>query len=226
VVSAPSFLSHARLGRGHASKARLECRTARHVARQWPTQVRPGGTEASTMAGLTSYRCLEGLRPRRSRVEALRGVSLQIAEGEFLALVGPSVPGKSTLNEHPGCLDRPNQRQLPPGGRNRPPLAPTSGPRSQPANRLSFRTSTCWRAPPPSRTSSCRSCTPRPCPHASAGMGGGSAQPRGLGDRLDHHPGQLSGGQQQRVASPGAREPPVDPDVRRAEGKPRYPNQP
>jgi putative ABC transport system ATP-binding protein len=49
----------------------------------------------------------------------------------------------------------------------------------------------------------------------------------GLGERLDHHPGQLSGGQQQRVAiarAPGQRA--VDPDGRRTDRQSRFQNQP
>jgi len=136
------------------------------------------------------------------RVEALRGVSLAIARGEYVALVGPSGSGKSTLMNTLGCLDRPTSGSYVLDGREVTTLSKDE--RANVRNRhlgFVFQSFNLL-----ARTTALEN-VELPMIYAR-GVPGRERRRRarealesvGLGDRLDHHPTQLSGGQQQRVA--------------------------
>lgn len=135
-------------------------------------------------------------------VRALRGVSLTVEEGDFLALMGPSGSGKSTLLNLLGCLDRPTSGQYFLGDENvsRMPDDQLSEIRSrylgfifQSYNLLpQYTVVENIEVPLLYQERRLSEDTRQRCIEL--------ADLVGLGNRLDHRPMQLSGGQQQRVA--------------------------
>ena len=134
-------------------------------------------------------------------VHALRGVSLAIEAGDFVAIMGASGSGKSTLMNIIGCLDRPTAGKYMLAGRevsrlDRNNLAEIRnhllGFVFQSFNLLT-RTSALENVELPLIYGDVTSRERRRRARAAL-------ERVGLGARLDHHPSQLSGGQQQRVA--------------------------
>jgi ABC-type lipoprotein export system ATPase subunit len=136
-------------------------------------------------------------------VPVLKGVSLTIARGELVAVMGASGSGKSTLMNLLGCLDRPTTGEYWLDGRE---VSRLSGEeRALVRNRtvgfvfqnfnLLPRTSALENVMMPLQY------TAEELPEREARRRATELLTRvGLGDRLDHEPSQLSGGEQQRVA--------------------------
>jgi putative ABC transport system ATP-binding protein len=154
------------------------------------------------MSALVSIRnVVKGYVRGKQRVEVLHGINLEVASGEFLALMGPSGSGKTTLLNLIGGLDRPDKGEISVG--------------TERIDRMSSGQLAKWRARHVGFIFQFYNLLPVLTAERNVEVPllltklGAKERKRnvyaalelvGLSDRAKHKPSELSGGQQQRVA--------------------------
>jgi putative ABC transport system ATP-binding protein len=178
----------------------------------WPIKRRNGNGSASNGWIIEMQAITKVYDTGKIKVEALRGIDLEVGKGEFVAVVGPSGSGKSTLLNLVGCLDTPSDGQYHLGGE-----AVAGLDRDQLADvrnrRVGFVFQNFNLLPQLTALENVE------MPLMFGGVGRRERRRRaleqldrvGLADRVEHRPTELSGGQMQRVAI--ARALAMEPDI-------------
>ena len=151
---------------------------------------------AASIRDLTKHYVLKS-----ETVRALRGVTFDVPQGDYVAIMGPSGSGKSTLLNLLGCLDRPTSGSLLLGDDDVATMTDDQLSMIR-ASRIGFVFQSYNLIPQLTVVENIE------VPLYYLGKLGAESRKRckylagmvGLGDRFDHRPTQLSGGQQQRVA--------------------------
>ena len=177
-----------------------------HPVAQAPSQMavhgaRPASSSAHRQAVIEIGQMTKTYQMGENQIHALRGVSLTIHSGEYVAIIGASGSGKSTLMNMIGLLDRPSSgayylQGVEVSGMDKSQLATL---RNRQIGFVFQRFHLLPRTPAQRQVE---------LPLFYAGVPDRTARRRaldalaqvGLGERVDHRPDELSGGQQQRVA--------------------------
>src|SRR5579883_2047870 len=155
---------------------------------------------ATRTAALEAIDIRKSLPLGRERIDILKGISLRIEHGEFVAIVGPSGSGKSTLLGIIAGLDNPTSGQVFVDG-----IEITRMGESQLAGLRNAKIGVVFQAFNLIPTLTARENVEVPL-YVGRHPGSPSARAKemlelvGLGHRLEHKPTELSGGEQQRVA--------------------------
>jgi len=178
----------------------------------WPLKKRSNGTPSSNGSIIHMAAITKIYDTGKIKVEALRGIDLEVHKGEFVAVVGPSGSGKSTLLNLIGCLDTATDGRYQLGGESvagldRDELADVRN------RRVGFVFQNFNLLPQLTALENVE------MPMLFGGVGRRERRRRameqlervGLGDRVEHRPTELSGGQMQRVAV--ARALAMEPDI-------------